>query len=259
MLKSCFGWRQAILIGIFAVGGLVLLFWLMKIEEKTARAKSLENLREIAGAFQKYREANKRYPPAVVYDKNGHPLHSWRVLILPYLGEEELFRQFHLDESWDSPHNLPLLSKIPQVFASTRPKRTKDPFGTHFQVFVFEGWPGWHTTYYGLDDGKSLKPIWLEDGRGFHSLFESSVLSGGWNNEYVWFLTEAEQEVPWTKPADLVVHPQKALPKLGGLFDDGFHIAARNGETGFIKSGRFSDSELRLQIMGDGAFDHPDW
>jgi len=259
MSKRCFGWRQAGVTGILAAGGLILLFWLLRIEEKVARSRSLENLRGVAGAFQKYREVEKRCPPAVIYDKNGRALHSWRVLILPYLGEETLYRQFHLDESWESPHNLQLLSKIPPAFVSARPGRTKDPFGTHFQVFVFEGYPGWHTTYYALDNGKTLKPITLDNGRGKHSLFESRLGPGGWFHDSVWFLAEAEQEVPWTKPADLVVHPQKPLPNLGGLFDDGFHVAARNSKAGFIKWERFSKSELGLAIMGDGLFDHPDW
>src|SRR5262249_17915867 len=162
--------------------------------------------------------AEKRYPPAVVYDKAGKPLHSWRVLLLPYLGEDKLYRQFHLDESWESAHNLQLLASILPVFASARPSRTKDPFGTHYQVFVFEGALVCHTTYYPLEDGKSLKPITFDNGGGKHAFFESSLGPGGWNNEYVWFLAEAEQAVPWTKPADLLVNSQKPLPKLGGLF-----------------------------------------
>jgi hypothetical protein len=32
-------------------------------------------------------------------EKDGKPLLSWRVAILPYIGHDELYRQFHLDES----------------------------------------------------------------------------------------------------------------------------------------------------------------
>ena len=45
------------------------------------------------------------FPPAYSVDKDGRPLHSWRVLLLPYLDEEELYKQLRLDEPWDSPHN----------------------------------------------------------------------------------------------------------------------------------------------------------
>ncbi len=46
-----------------------------------------------------------------------NPQLSWRVHILPYIGEEELYKQFHLDEPWDSEHNKSLVEKMPAVYA----------------------------------------------------------------------------------------------------------------------------------------------
>jgi hypothetical protein len=45
-------------------------------------------------------------------------MHSWRVLILPHLGaeEEKLFKQYHLDEPWNGPHNRELAERMPDVF-----------------------------------------------------------------------------------------------------------------------------------------------
>ena len=48
---------------------------------------------------------------------NWRPLLSWRVAILPDLGERELYEQFHLDEPWNSPHNLVLVGRMPKVYA----------------------------------------------------------------------------------------------------------------------------------------------
>ena len=70
-------------------------------------------------AMWNFESANKHLPPAAICDKNGKPLLSWRVAILPYLDENKLYKQFHLDEPWDSPHNLPLAAKMPDIYANT--------------------------------------------------------------------------------------------------------------------------------------------
>jgi hypothetical protein len=70
-----------------------------------------------------YHDAHGRLPPAVVYGKDGKPLYSWRVLLLPYLDEQELYQQFQLDEPWDSPHNLQLLPRMPGFYAPPSGKR----------------------------------------------------------------------------------------------------------------------------------------
>src|SRR5262245_52104215 len=74
------------------------------------KRQSEQNLKTLFGALTKYISANKRFPPAVIYDKHGTPLHSWRVLLLPHLGETQLYSEFRLDEPWDSEHNKRLLS-----------------------------------------------------------------------------------------------------------------------------------------------------
>jgi hypothetical protein len=34
---------------------------------------------------------------------SGERLHSWRVVLLPYLGQQELYEKIRLDQPWDSP------------------------------------------------------------------------------------------------------------------------------------------------------------
>ena len=63
------------------------------------------NLRQIALALQSYHQANGCFPPAYVADKNGKPMHSWRVLILPYLGFDDLYKAYDFTEPWDGPNN----------------------------------------------------------------------------------------------------------------------------------------------------------
>ena len=52
-----------------------------------------------------YQAVNQTFPPAASVDKQGKPLLSWRVAILPYLEQQELYNKFKLDEPWDSPRN----------------------------------------------------------------------------------------------------------------------------------------------------------
>ena len=99
------------------------------------------NLKQIARAMHAYAEArNWTFPPQAITGTGGKPLLSWRVAILPYLGEDEkaLHAQFKLDEPWDSPHNKALLGKMPTVFAplDTKPAATD---ATYHQVFAGEG------------------------------------------------------------------------------------------------------------------------
>jgi hypothetical protein len=77
---------------------------------------ALERLKMIGGAMQAYEEQNQHFPPAATYDAAGRPLLSWRVALLPLLGEEELYQEFHQDEPWDSPHNKALQKRMPNVY-----------------------------------------------------------------------------------------------------------------------------------------------
>jgi hypothetical protein len=66
-----------------------------------------------------YRSKHGHFPPAYSVDKDGRPLHSWRVLLLPYLEQEELYDELRLDEPWDSPHNQAVFEakQMPSIFA----------------------------------------------------------------------------------------------------------------------------------------------
>src|SRR4051794_8582362 len=78
--------------------------------------RSQVSLKRIGLALHSYHDVNGRLPPAVVYGKDGRPLYSWRVLLLPYLEEELLYRQFKQDEPWDSKHNQALVKETPRCY-----------------------------------------------------------------------------------------------------------------------------------------------
>src|ERR1700676_3675353 len=105
-----------VVIAIIAVLIALLLPAVQAAREAARRAQCVNNLKQIGLAMHNYHSTYDCFPPAVTADDQGRPLLSWRVLILPYLEEAPLYAQFHLDEPWDSPHNLPLASKMPRVY-----------------------------------------------------------------------------------------------------------------------------------------------
>ncbi len=180
-------------------------------------------LKELAWAMHKYDEKHGRLPPAAVYSRDGVPLLSWRVLLLPYLEKEDLFRQFKLDEPWDSPHNLRLLPNIPYSYCPLEGNPPLEPYTTLFQVFVgkgtaFEGREGWRI--------KEDFP----------------------RRSYTILIAEAGQSVPWTKPEDIPYDENQPLPKLGGFFEGYSHVVMVDGSTVRV-SQNTNQATLRAAIM----------
>src|SRR6185295_2767398 len=79
---------------------------------------AMNNLKIIGLAMHNYHDTNQRFPAAAIYDKQGKPLLSWRVAILPYLNQKQLYESFHLDEPWDSEHNRKLIPRMPAEYAA---------------------------------------------------------------------------------------------------------------------------------------------
>ncbi len=86
----------------------------------------MNNMKQIALACHMYIDSHKRFPTDIV-DADGKPLLSWRVAILPYLEQQGLYNQLHLDEPWDSDHNRQVLSSMPMPPGATSPCRMATP------------------------------------------------------------------------------------------------------------------------------------
>src|SRR5207244_13088094 len=74
-------------------------------------ARSKNKLKQIGLAFLNYEGVNGHFPTAASHDNNGKALLSWRVALLPYLEADALYREFKLEEPWDSEHNKKLLER----------------------------------------------------------------------------------------------------------------------------------------------------
>jgi len=110
----------AIVGGLVVVCGGILLALLLppvhSAREAARKAQCNNHLKQIALAMHSYHAMHRCYPPAYIADENGRPMHSWRVLLLPLLDEEALYRQYDFDQPWDSPKNLALARKVPNCY-----------------------------------------------------------------------------------------------------------------------------------------------
>lgn len=80
------------------------------------RSQCMNNMKQIALALLNYESANGSLPPAFVADANGKPMHSWRVLVLPYIEEQALFKKYNFNEPWNGPNNSKLADQMPEIF-----------------------------------------------------------------------------------------------------------------------------------------------
>ncbi len=150
------------------------------------------------------------------------------MLILPYIEQGDLYHEFHLDEPWDSPHNLTLLPKMPKVYTVAADSGVANPAGTTF----YQAFTGRDTAFENVD-GPQIPNDW-------NSKAARTIL-----------VVEAGDAVPWTKPQDIEYDPNRPLPKLGGLFTGpgrfrilpssrraGANVLMADGSTRFVDASR---------------------
>lgn len=156
----------------------------------------------IAQGFVAEVDKNKAFPHAIA-SADGKPFLSWRVAILPKIGYEELYKQFKIDEPWDSPNNKPLLEKMPPVFAIPEENASAST-KTRFRIFNAEGTP------FGKKD---LKP---ED---ILSPYTTAMI----------VVVAPDQAVEWTEP-DVLAYKPDDPNFLKTLFGDTFMMFTCGGE-----------------------------
>lgn len=87
--------------------------------EHGQRTACAVRMQQIGQALLAYHQQYQSFPPPYLTDASGAPAHSWRVLLLPYLGEQELYAQYVFSEPWDGPANNLLAKRMPEVYGCT--------------------------------------------------------------------------------------------------------------------------------------------
>jgi prepilin-type processing-associated H-X9-DG protein len=204
--------QQQQLVTVAVVGVLVALLLpaVQAAREAARRNVSMNNMKQMMLAFHNFHDARKKLPAHAIYSAEGKPLLSWRVQILPYIEEQALYQQFHLDEPWDSEHNRALIPLMPAVFAN--PNLPSVPGKTNYLAVV----------------GKECIFDGTAKGMGFRNITD------GTSKTIMLVEANADQAVDWTKPDDLKYDAQNPSAGLGGLRPGGFNAAFADGHVAFI-------------------------
>ena len=188
----------------------VLRQFIPKAAQASDRVRSENNLKQFALAALNYQDAFRKFPPNATHNIKGEALLSWRVQLLPYLGEEKLYKEFRFDEPWDGEHNKKLIARMPAVFRSpTNPKLAADG----------------KTTYLAPVGDATMFP----DGRGVRI----AEVTDGMSNTILFVDAADDAAVVWTKPDDLAYDP-KAPEKGLGFRYPGALVVFADGSTHLI-------------------------
>ncbi|HSQ58031.1 MAG TPA: DUF1559 domain-containing protein, partial [Gemmata sp.] len=212
-----------------------------KVKLAAMRRTETNNLMQIGLALHNYHSTRGR---AVIHgigpqgqllaNPTQKPLISWRVAILPYIEQDNLYRKFKLDEPWDSEHNKKLIAEMPKIYAPVA--KPGKPGYTHLQMVI---------------GPNAMQPP---------SVSLTDITDGTSNTIAV---AQAADPVIWTKPDDIML-PGKEVPKdlkkkFGGQFSGGFNVVMWDGSPRFIRD---SVSERTLGLLinpRDGQLIPNDW
>jgi hypothetical protein len=196
-----------------------------KVRAAAGRSVGQNNLKQIALAMHNHESAYGKFPAAAITDKDGKPLLSWRVAILPYIEYGELYKEFKLDEPWDSEHNKKLIPKMPKVYVSPRAEVGEGK--TVYKVFVGP------KAMFQADKGGSF-----------------ATITDGTSNTIM--AVEGGEAVTWTKPDDVEFDPEKPLPKLE--LPNGIkliNVALGDGSVRSLNLATVPEAVLKLLIQKD--------
>ncbi|MCL2304643.1 MAG: DUF1559 domain-containing protein [Planctomycetaceae bacterium] len=184
--------------------------------EAGRRSDCLSNMQRIVLAMLLYEREHGTLPPAFTVDTTGKPLHSWRVLLLPYLGEQELYEKIRLDEPWDSEHNKQFHDTTLAVYQCPSVVKESETLGvtiagqTNYTVLVGDDTP------FGLDgNGRSAQDF----------------------SPYTILLTEQRDFKPWMQPdAEVSQADAESFTTIDSLHYGGINYGSLSGASRFLQN-----------------------
>lgn len=195
--------------------------------EAAQRTQSMNYIKQMNLAMLSYESENGTLPVVGADAAGNGPNLSWRVHLLPYLGHNSLYQQFHLDEPWDSEHNLALLDQMPPIY-----QNPNLPFDNKTNYLAVVG-PG--AAFRGEDPGPQLRDF-----------------SDGINT--IWIVEANEEEaVEWTKPDDWEFDPNDPRRGLGGLRPMAILVGRVDGSAAGIDPNSVDDAMLSREMTRDAG------
>ncbi len=193
----------------------------------------MNNLKQIGLALRNYHEAFGCFPPSYLADENGQPMHSWRVLILPWLDQKAIYDQYRFDEPWDGPNNRKLHDLIVSTYAC--PSHPRQDRSTSYVAVVGPG-TAW----------RGAAPMRLEavhDGR----------------DQTIWLAEVSEPSIHWMEPRDLefdrmsfTINGSNDPAGLSSRHPGGANVLLVDGAVRFL-SGKLAPQWLRALLTVAGG------
>jgi prepilin-type processing-associated H-X9-DG protein len=137
-----------LVVGFFGCGGVLIALLLPAVQaarEAARRSQCSNNLKQIGLALHNYHATYNTFPPAYIPDEDGQPMHSWRVLILPFLEQQMLYEQYDFNEPWDGPNNSQLANTVIETYrcpSSPEGQATTNYLGISGEGTVFNNGDG---------------------------------------------------------------------------------------------------------------------
>ena len=189
--------------------------------EAARRNQCMNNMKQIGLALDNYHHAHGSFPPAYIPDENGDPMHSWRVLILPYLEQGYLYDEYDFSQPWDSPHNLQVTDVAIPIYQCSSETL---PGSTDTSYLVITG-PGT------LFDGDKAAQI--------------DEVSDGISNTIL-LVESSESAVHWTEPYDLELSSftiNQGMSEIRSQHPGGSNVVFGDGSVRFLPD-TISEAEL---------------
>ncbi|MEX0793644.1 MAG: DUF1559 domain-containing protein [Pirellulaceae bacterium] len=188
-------------------------------------------------ALFNYHDVHGTFPPAYIPDENEKPMHSWRVLILPFVSEEALWEQYDFDLPWNDPHNLEVSQNMPGIYSSPfSPEEAERGLTPYLAITGPE-------TVLGESEGRTI-----------------AELGSDANHKFV-MIQYYSQPVLWTEPVDIT--PDQILAEYFQIMDnliDGISVMVIRGDNLFVPADTppedleagFYVGDGRKLVQGDG-------
>ncbi|HEX3316081.1 MAG TPA: DUF1559 domain-containing protein [Gemmataceae bacterium] len=196
-----------------------------KVREAASRMQGANNLKQLALAMHNYHDTYNKFPSSAICDKNGKALLSWRVAILPYVDQNDLYKKFKLDEPWNSAHNKKLIPLMPTLYEI--PGNASTPGLTHVRVFVGGG------ALFDLNNGVKMQQV-----------------TDGTSNTIM--MVQTADAVTWTAPNDIPFGPNLPLPKQRASNGGRFTVALADGSVQTLPA-NVPEATLRALITRAGG------
>lgn len=200
------------------------------------RIQGVNNVKQIVLGVHNFHDTYNGMPPAYIPDANDKPGLSWRVAILPFIEQQNLYNQFKMDEPWDSEHNKKLIPLMPKVYRSETSRAE----------------PG-KATYLGIGGPKGMFVPPAGKGKMWKPGITFAAVTDGLSNTAMIVEVADDAAVIWTKPDDFIPNEKDPFKGVGFVRNGGSELVTVGMADGSVRSLTRTISAKTWLLMLDKA------